>query len=143
MQEIVENASSHGAKVLLGGKCMTGPGNYFEPTIISELSNDTLFMNEEPFGPIMGLVSFDTIDHVLKEANRLPFGLASYVFTNSTKNVHALSHGLEAGMVSINHMGLALAETPFGGIKDSGFGKEGGAETFDGYLRTKFITQLN
>lgn len=143
MQEIVENASSHGAKVLLGGKCMTGPGNYFEPTIISELSNDTLFMNEEPFGPIIGLVPFNTIDHVLKEANRLPFGLASYVFTNSTKNVHALSHGLEAGMVSINHMGLALAETPFGGIKDSGFGKEGGAETFDGYLRTKFITQLN
>jgi succinate-semialdehyde dehydrogenase/glutarate-semialdehyde dehydrogenase len=82
-------------------------------------------MNDEPFGPIIGLIPFDTIDHVLEEANRLPFGLASYAFTTSSKNAHQISYGLEAGMVSINHMGLALAETPFGGIKDSGFGSEG------------------
>jgi succinate-semialdehyde dehydrogenase/glutarate-semialdehyde dehydrogenase len=99
-------------------------------------------MNEEPFGPVAGMVRFKTVDEVLKQANRLPFGLASYAFTRSTANATAVSNGLEAGMVSINHIGLALAETPFGGIKDSGYGSEGGTETFDGYLTTKFVTQL-
>ena len=80
---------------------------------------------------------------MLARANRLPYGLAAYAFTTSTKNATALANGLEAGMVSINHLGLALAETPFGGIKDSGYGSEGGSETFDGYLVTKFVTQLN
>ena len=76
-------------------------------------------------------------------ANSLPFGLASYAFTTSAKNAHVIFRGLETGMVSINHMGLAVAETPFGGIKESGYGSEGGIETFDGYLTTKFISQLN
>jgi succinate-semialdehyde dehydrogenase/glutarate-semialdehyde dehydrogenase len=79
---------------------------------------------------------------VLRRANSLPFGLASYVFTNSLKTANLVSNGLEAGMVNINHFGMALAETPFGGIKDSGIGSEGGQETFDGYLVTKFITQV-
>ena len=79
----------------------------------------------------------------MKRANSLPFGLASYAFTGSSRNAQAISTGLEAGMVSINHIGLALSETPFGGIKDSGIGSEGGLETFDGYLNTKFVTQLN
>ncbi|RSE32723.1 NAD-dependent succinate-semialdehyde dehydrogenase [Acinetobacter junii] len=143
MQQIVEDAVHKGSKLLLGGNKISDKGNFFEPTVLGDLCNDTQFMNDEPFGPIIGLIPFDTIDHVLEEANRLPFGLASYAFTTSSKNAHQISYGLEAGMVSINHMGLALAETPFGGIKDSGFGSEGGIETFDGYLRTKFITQLN
>jgi succinate-semialdehyde dehydrogenase/glutarate-semialdehyde dehydrogenase len=79
---------------------------------------------------------------VLRRANSLPYGLASYVFTNSLKTATLVSNGLEAGMVNINHFGMALAETPFGGIKDSGIGSEGGQETFDGYLVTKFITQV-
>ena len=80
---------------------------------------------------------------VLKRANSLPFGLASYSFTTSTRNAQAISDGLAVGMVTINHLGMALAETPFGGIRDSGYGSEGGTETFDGYLNTKFVTQLN
>ena len=112
------------------------------PTVISDLTNDMDFMSDEPFGPIIGLVPFSTVDSVLKEANRLPFGLASYAFTQSLENSHKISRGLEAGMVSINHIGLALAETPFGGIKDSGFGSEGGIESFEGYLTTKFITKM-
>jgi acyl-CoA reductase-like NAD-dependent aldehyde dehydrogenase len=90
-----------------------------------------------------GIVRFKTVEEALHRANRLPFGLASYAFTTSNKNAHVIARGLEAGMVSINHLGLAVAETPFGGIKESGYGSEGGAETFDGYLTTKFVTQLN
>jgi acyl-CoA reductase-like NAD-dependent aldehyde dehydrogenase len=122
---------------------MPGEGNFFAPTILADLPEDSRLMTEEPFGPVAGMVRFKTIDEVLKRANSLPFGLASYAFTQSTKNAHALASGLEAGMVSINHIGLALAETPFGGIKDSGIGSEGGLETFDGYLTTKFVTQMN
>jgi succinate-semialdehyde dehydrogenase/glutarate-semialdehyde dehydrogenase len=85
---------------------------------------------------------FKDAEEVLRRANSLPFGLASYVFTNSLKTATLVSNGLEAGMVNINHFGMALAETPFGGIKDSGIGSEGGQETFDGYLVTKFITQV-
>jgi succinate-semialdehyde dehydrogenase/glutarate-semialdehyde dehydrogenase len=85
---------------------------------------------------------FKDVEEVLRRANSLPYGLASYVFTNSLKTATLVSNGLEAGMVNINHFGMALAETPFGGIKDSGIGSEGGQETFDGYLVTKFITQV-
>ncbi|OAL86407.1 NAD-dependent succinate-semialdehyde dehydrogenase [Acinetobacter terrae] len=142
MEQIVEDALSKNARLLQGGRRIAGKGNFFEPTVLADLNNDTQFMNDEPFGPMIGLIPFSNLDDVLEEANRLPFGLASYAFTSSLKNAHQISHGLEAGMVSINHMGLAIAETPFGGIKESGFGSEGGLETFDGYLRTKFITKL-
>jgi NAD-dependent aldehyde dehydrogenases len=99
-------------------------------------------MTEEPFGPVAPVTRFKTIEEVLKRANSLPYGLASYVFTNSLKTATAVSNGLEAGMVNINHFGVALPETPFGGVKDSGIGSEGGIESFDGYLTTKFITQI-
>ena len=88
------------------------------------------------------VVPFDTEDEALRRANALPFGLASYVFTESLKTATRVADGLEAGMVNINHFGMGPAEIPFGGIKDSGVGTEGGTETFDGYLVTKFITQV-
>ena len=99
-------------------------------------------MREEPFGPVASVVRFSDIEDVLRQANSLPFGLSSYVFTSSLKTATHVSNGLEAGMVNINHFGTSLAETPFGGIKDSGIGSEGGSETFDGYLVTKFITYV-
>jgi succinate-semialdehyde dehydrogenase/glutarate-semialdehyde dehydrogenase len=139
----IDDAHQRGATVLAGGKAMGGEGNFFAPTVIADLPEDSRLMTEEPFGPVAGIVRFKTIDEVLQRANSLPFGLASYAFTGSTRNANAISNGLEAGMVSINHFGMALAETPFGGIKDSGYGSEGGTETFDGYLNTKFVTQLN
>ena len=116
-------------------------GNFFEPTVVDEPPDDSKLMREEPFGPIMGLKRFKTLDEAIERANSLPFGLAAYAFTTSTRNANKLGDGLESGMVTINHLGFALAEVPFGGVKDSGYGSEGGAETFDGYLVTKFVTQ--
>ncbi len=141
MEGLVKDARSRGGAVLTGGRRLDRPGNFYAPTVLADLPDDALFMTEEPFGPIAGIVPFTSVDEVLARANRLPFGLAAYAFTTSTQQAHRISRGLEAGMVSINHIGLALAETPFGGIKDSGFGSEGGSETYDGYLTTKFITQ--
>ena len=143
MECLVDDALQRGGKVLTGGERLPGSGNFFAPTVLTDLPDDARFMTEEPFGPIAGLVRFQTLDEVLTRANRLPFGLASYAFTTSLNNADVLSRGLEAGMVSINHIGLALAETPFGGIKESGYGSEGGSETFEGYLTTKFISQRN
>lgn len=139
----IADAHQRGATILTGGQALPGEGNFFAPTVIADLPDDSRLMTEEPFGPVAGMVRFKTIDEVLKRANSLPFGLASYVFTTSTRNAHQLSNGIEAGMVSINHFGMAVAETPFGGIKDSGYGSEGGSETFDGYLNTKFVTQMS
>jgi succinate-semialdehyde dehydrogenase/glutarate-semialdehyde dehydrogenase len=139
----IEDAQARGASILAGGTTLGGEGNFYAPTVIADLPEDSRLMTEEPFGPVAGIVRFKTLDEVLKRANSLPFGLASYAFTTSTRNANAIAGGLEAGMVSINHFGMALAETPFGGIKDSGYGSEGGSETFDGYLNTKFVTQLN
>jgi len=143
MEGFVDDARQRGANIRTGGHALPGEGNFYAPTVITDLPEDARFLNEEPFGPMAGIVRFGNLEDALQRANRLPFGLASYAFTRSAKNAHAISRGLEAGMVSINHIGLALAETPFGGIKESGYGSEGGSETFDGYLTTKFITQLN
>jgi len=139
----IDDAQTRGATVLAGGAPIPGQGNFFEPTVLTDLADDSRLMTEEPFGPVAGIVRFKTLDDAIRRANSLPFGLASYAFTGSTRNAQAIASGLEAGMVSINHLGMALAETPFGGIKDSGIGSEGGSETFDGYLNTKFVTQLN
>jgi acyl-CoA reductase-like NAD-dependent aldehyde dehydrogenase len=143
MEGFVDDARQRGANIRTGGHALPGEGNFYAPTVITDLPEDARFLNEEPFGPMAGIVRFGNLEDALQRANRLPFGLASYAFTRSAKNAHAISRGLEAGMVSINHIGLALAETPFGGIKESGYGSEGGSETFDGYLTTKFISQLN
>ncbi len=142
MSAFVEDAKKHGGKVVLGGGPLDRKGFFFAPTIVTDIPDDSMLMTEEPFGPVAPIVRFTDTDEVLRRANSLPFGLSSYVFTNSLKTATKVSNGLEAGMVNINHFGSALAETPFGGIKDSGIGSEGGQETFDGYLVTKFITQI-
>jgi succinate-semialdehyde dehydrogenase/glutarate-semialdehyde dehydrogenase len=111
--------------------------------VIADLPDDSRLMTEEPFGPVAGILRFKHLDEALQRANSLPFGLAGYAFTTSTRHAAAITNGLQVGMLSINHLGMAMAETPFGGIKDSGYGSEGGSETFDAYLNTKFVTQLN
>jgi acyl-CoA reductase-like NAD-dependent aldehyde dehydrogenase len=143
VERFVQDAQERGATVLAGGAPVPGVGSFFSPTVIVDLPEDAMLMNEEPFGPIAGIVRFKHLDEALQRANNLPFGLAAYAFTGSSKSAQAIASGIQAGMVSINHLGLALAETPFGGIKDSGIGSEGGLETFDGYLTTKLVTQLN
>jgi succinate-semialdehyde dehydrogenase/glutarate-semialdehyde dehydrogenase len=126
-----------------GGERIGETGNFFAPTVLTHVPDDSLVMTSEPFGPIAPCVPFKTVEEVLARANALPYGLSSYAFTTSTKNALAVQNGIESGMVNINHFGQALAETPFGGIKDSGIGSEGGTETFDGYLNTKFVTQMD
>ncbi len=138
----VEDARQQGATVLAGGMRLGGEGNFFAPTVIADLPDSSRLMTEEPFGPVAGMVRFKDLDEVIRRANSLPFGLAAYAFTTNTKTAQRISSHIDAGMITINHLGLALAETPFGGIKDSGYGSEGGTETFDGYLNTKFVTQL-
>ncbi|ARP92328.1 NAD-dependent succinate-semialdehyde dehydrogenase [Bordetella genomosp. 9] len=142
MSRFVEDAREKGGKVVLGGAPLERAGHFFAPTVVTDLPEDSMLMTEEPFGPIAPVVPFTDTDDVIKRANALPFGLSSYVFTNSLKTATKVSNALEAGMVNINHFGSALAETPFGGVKDSGIGSEGGTETFDGYLVTKFITHI-
>ncbi len=143
MEQFVEDARKRGATVETGGERIGTVGNFFAPTVLTNLPDDAMVMTSEPFGPIAPMTRFETIDEVLARANSLPYGLSSYVFTTSTKNALAAQNGIEAGMVNVNHFGQALPETPFGGIKDSGIGSEGGSETFDGYLVTKFVTQMD
>lgn len=141
MDQFVQNALKHGGKIELGGKRLDKTGYFYAPTVISELDDQAQLMTEEPFGPIAPLTRFHDTEEVLRRANALPYGLAAYAFTNHLQTAHQVSNALQAGMVSINHFGVALPETPFGGIKDSGIGSEGGIETFDGYVVIKFISQ--
>jgi len=142
MEALVEDAAHCGAAVHTGGQRLDGKGYFFPPTVIVELPDEASVMREEPFGPIVPLVRFSDTEAVLRRSNSLPFGLASFVFTNSLRIAHQVSNALEAGMVNINHFGMGNVECPFGGVKESGMGSEGGVETFDGYLTTKLITQI-
>jgi succinate-semialdehyde dehydrogenase/glutarate-semialdehyde dehydrogenase len=137
----VEDAKKHGGKVQTGGYPIGEKGNFFEPTVITELPTDAMAMNNEPFGPLAIINPFKTFDDAVTEANRLPYGLAAYAWTKSTKTATAIAAQVETGMMTINHLGLALPEVPFGGVKDSGYGSEGGSEAIEPYLVSKFVTQ--
>jgi succinate-semialdehyde dehydrogenase/glutarate-semialdehyde dehydrogenase len=143
MERLVADASQGNARVLTGGKRIGNAGFFYAPTVVETNEDKIALMREEPFGPIAIVSRFKALDEGLTRANGLPFGLASYVFTNSLERADLAVSGLQAGMVSVNHFGLALAETPFGGINDSGYGSEGGSETFDGYLNTKFVSRMS
>jgi succinate-semialdehyde dehydrogenase/glutarate-semialdehyde dehydrogenase len=141
MEANVEDAQKHGGKVRAGGHRIGEEGNFFEPTVITEVANDAQPMNVEPFGPMAMINPFKTFDDAVKEANRLPFGLAAYAWTRSAKTANAIASSVETGMITINHLGLALPEVPFGGVKDSGYGSEGGSEAIEPYLNPKFVSQ--
>ncbi len=142
MDTFMNDALAKGAKVETGGKRLGNKGYFYEPTVLTNVPLDAKIMNDEPFGPLAPISSFKDFDGVMKEANRLPWGLAAYAYTKNTKTAAALGAAIESGMVSINHHGLALPEVPFGGIKDSGYGSEGGTEALEAYLNVKFISQL-
>ena len=114
---------------------------FFEPTVFTNMPLDSKIMNEEPFGPISTIQKFSDDEEAFTEANRLPYGLAAYAYTESGATAAALAERVESGMISINHHGIALPETPFGGVKDSGYGSEGGLEAIEAYLNTKFVTK--
>ena len=141
IEGFVADAVENGAKVLTGGKRKGNKGYFFEPTVMTNVSNEARIMNEEPFGPLAPINSFSSIDEVVEEANRLNYGLAAYAYTNSAKIAQNLGQAIESGQVSINHHGLGLVDTPFGGVKDSGYGSEGGPEGLDAYMTTKLVSQ--
>jgi succinate-semialdehyde dehydrogenase / glutarate-semialdehyde dehydrogenase len=142
IEAFVADAQDKGAKVEAGGKRIGNQGNFFEPTVLTDVPENARIMTEEPFGPIAVMLRFKETDDVLDRANKLPFGLASYAFTKDAKVATKVADALESGMVTINHFGIALPETPFGGVKDSGFGHEGGTEGLQVYMQSKFVSHL-
>jgi succinate-semialdehyde dehydrogenase/glutarate-semialdehyde dehydrogenase len=140
MEDLQADAEAQGAHVHFGGKRQAGPGYFYTPTVLTGVPESARILHEEPFGPLAPILRFHDTAEVIARANSLPYGLSSYVFTSSLKTATWLSNALQAGMVHINQVGN-FAETPFGGIKDSGVGSEGGSESFDAYLNTKYIHQ--
>ncbi|HRK17625.1 MAG TPA: NAD-dependent succinate-semialdehyde dehydrogenase [Hyphomicrobiaceae bacterium] len=143
MESFVQDAQEKGGKVATGGKRIGNQGNFFEPTVLTDLPKNARILSEEPFGPVAVMLRFKDTEAALKEANSLPFGLASYAFTKDSKLATRVADSLESGMVSINGFGIALPETPFGGIKDSGYGHEGGIEGLSAYLSAKFVSHIS
>lgn len=141
MEGLIADAVGKGAKLRTGGKRDGNKGYFFEPTVLTDIPGDARVMHEEPFGPLALVAPFQSYEQAVAEANRLEYGLAAYAFSSNAAKVAALGADIESGMVTINHLGLALPETPFGGIKDSGYGSEGGAEGLEPYLITKFVSQ--
>ena len=141
MHSFVKDACTRGAQIAFSTDSVPERGYFYGPTVLAGVPDDADVMLNEPFGPVVPIAPFDDEDEALKRANSLPYGLASYLFTTSLRRSSYLSANLEAGMVNVNHFGIALAETPLGGVKDSGIGSEGGSETFDGYVYTKFVTE--
>lgn len=138
---LVADAVERGAELRLGGEAVEGPGYFYAPTVLANVPDDARLMHEEPFGPVAAFVPFDDFDAVIERANALPYGLAAYVFSQSPGTIARASAALEAGAVGINHTSVHEAETPFGGIKESGYGAESGMEGLDAYLRTKMVSE--
>jgi succinate-semialdehyde dehydrogenase/glutarate-semialdehyde dehydrogenase len=141
MEAIVSDSKSRGGNIVTGGKRRGNQGYFFEPTVITDVPDDCKLMTQEPFGPIAPVVTFKTFEEVVARANSLPFGLAAYAFTSSARTATAIGDALEAGMVGVNSVAVSAPETPFGGIKDSGYGHEGGIEGLEAYTVKKFIAQ--
>jgi succinate-semialdehyde dehydrogenase/glutarate-semialdehyde dehydrogenase len=141
MQNLVDDAQQQNAKLKTGGKRLGSSGNFWTPTVLTELSLSARAMSEEPFGPMALINPFNTFDDAVQEANRLPFGLAAYAWTRSARTAQKIAASVQTGMITINHLGLGMPETPFGGVKDSGYGSEGGTEALEAYLNPKFVSQ--
>lgn len=141
MDALIGDATSRGAKVATGGERIGNRGNFYKPTVLTDVPTDARIMNDEPFGPVALVSRFKDYDEAITEANRLPYGLAAYAYTNSAKTMANVGADVETGMIGINHHGIGIAELPFGGIKDSGYGSEGGIEAVEAYLNTKTVTQ--
>jgi succinate-semialdehyde dehydrogenase/glutarate-semialdehyde dehydrogenase len=140
VEQFVENAVAGGAKAVFGGKRIGGDGWFFEPTVLTDVPADAELMHVEPFGPVAPIMPFAELDEAIDRANALPYGLAAYGFTRSSATAAKLARRLEAGILSINHAGGSVPEAPSGGVKESGYGREGGHEGLEGYLITKRVS---
>ncbi len=143
MQDLTRDAVARGARLLAGGERIGESGNFWRPTVLADVTLDARALNEEPFGPMALIRPFDTLDEAMTEANRLPYGLAGYAFTQGLRNADRLSRHMEVGMLWINMGALASAEMPFGGLKESGHGTEGGSEALEAYLDTRSVAVMN
>jgi succinate-semialdehyde dehydrogenase / glutarate-semialdehyde dehydrogenase len=141
MDSFVKDAKDRGGKVVTGGERQGNQGYFFQPTVVTGVPDDSKIMTEEPFGPVAPIVSFKTFDEVVERANSLEFGLAAYAFTSSEKTAAAIGDAIQSGMVGVNSVAVSTPETPFGGVKESGYGSEGGIEGLQAYMNTKFISQ--
>ena len=135
---LVEDAEAKGARVMAGGK-RGNAGFFFQPTLLADVPDSADIMSNEPFGPVAVAAPFSTLDDAIAKANRLPYGLAAFAFTENMRQANLLGDAIESGMVGINTFAISTADAPFGGVKDSGFGSEGGLEGLDSYLVTKAI----
>ncbi|KPG85027.1 MULTISPECIES: NAD-dependent succinate-semialdehyde dehydrogenase [Pseudomonas] len=142
MEQLIADAVEKGARVLAGGEALPGAGFFFQPTVLADVPMNARVMHEEPFGPIAILMPFDELSDGLQEANRLPYGLSAYAFTSNARTAIDVADGLEAGMIGINQYRIVATELPFGGMKESGHGSEGGIEGIEHYLTNKFISQV-
>jgi succinate-semialdehyde dehydrogenase/glutarate-semialdehyde dehydrogenase len=141
MEAFVNDAKERGGKIVTGGSRHGNQGFFFQPTVITDVPDDSKIMTEEPFGPVAPIVPFKTFDEVVERANSLEFGLAAYAFTSSGATAMAIGDAIQSGMVGVNSVAISTPETPFGGVKESGYGSEGGIEGLQAYMNTKFISQ--
>lgn len=140
VQAFLDDAKARGARILAGAQKGDAQGAFLAPTVVADLDDEAKLMRDEPFGPIIGVTPFKTMDEAVTRANRVPYGLAAYAFTRSLRNAHAVSEGLEAGMIGVNTCKISYPETPFGGVKASGYGSEGAIEGLDAFLVTKSVS---
>jgi len=140
LEALIDDATAQGGRLMAGGRRIGNEGWFFEPTVLADVPTTARIMNEEPFGPVAIINRFRDLDEAIAEANRLPYGLAAYAYTQSNRTLARLGSEVEAGMLTVNHLGLALPEVPFGGIRDSGYGTEGGSDALAAYLDTRLVT---
>jgi len=143
MSAFTRDAVERGATMLAGGERIGDSGIFWKPTVLADVPREAKVFNDEPFGPIAAIRTFETLDDAITEANRLPYGLAGYAFTRSLRNADLLTRRLELGMLWINMPAMPSAEMPFGGVKDSGYGSEGGPEALEAYLNVRAVAVMN
>ena len=141
IEAFIQDARDNGARVQTGGSRLRSPGYFYAPTVLSDVPNKARIMNEEPFGPVAVINPFSSFESVIEQANRLPYGLAAFGFTNSSRTVRLLGEQIEAGMIGLNTYAISVPESPFGGVKESGHGSEEGIEGLEACLVTKFISE--
>jgi len=139
VQELVDNAVGHGARALVGGHARDGAGYFYDPTVLTDIPDDAQVLREEIFGPVAPVKGFSDEDEAIAAANDTEYGLVAYVYTNDLKRALRVVEGLETGMVGLNQGMVSNPAAPFGGVKQSGFGREGGPEGIEEYLETKYV----
>ncbi|MBA3770936.1 MAG: NAD-dependent succinate-semialdehyde dehydrogenase [Ramlibacter sp.] len=142
LQSLVADAVARGARLVAGGSSLERPGNFFQPTVLADVAPEAEIMAVEPFGPVAPIVPFGTLEEAVRLANATQFALASYVITDHAPSIRLLTRQIDAGIVGVNTFVASLPETPFGGLGNSGWGHEGGAEGIEPYLHTRFINEL-